>query len=124
MSLRLRTLTTSLSKSLLDVAKIIKDIVKKTDSVDVDIVVGEQDVDSTNKDKITSDSQVQIIVKKTDVVVGEEETVVKTVEEVTGVTGVIAGTVTETIVKDKDTVSAIDTIVKESDSVDVEVVVA
>ncbi|KAG1571788.1 hypothetical protein G6F47_013643 [Rhizopus delemar] len=61
---------------------------------------------------------------KTDVVVGEEETVVKTVEEVTGVTGVIAGTVTETIVKDKDTVSAIDTIVKESDSVDVEVVVA
>ncbi|KAG1447989.1 hypothetical protein G6F46_011376 [Rhizopus delemar] len=60
---------------------------------------------------------------KTDVVVGEEETVVKTVEEVTGVTGVIAGTVTETIVKDKDTVSAIDTIVKESDSVDVEVVV-
>ncbi|KAG0972652.1 hypothetical protein G6F63_014363 [Rhizopus arrhizus] len=67
-----------------DVAKIIKDIVKKTDSVDIDIVVGEQDVDSTNKDKITSDSQVQIIVKKTDVVVGEEETIVKTVEEVTG----------------------------------------
>jgi hypothetical protein len=105
-----------------DVAKIIKDIVKKTDSVDIDIVVGEQDTDSTNKDKTTSDSQVQIIVKKTDVVVGEEETIVKTVEEVTGVTGVIAGTVTETIVKDKDTVSAIDTIVKESDSVNIEVI--
>ncbi|EIE85897.1 hypothetical protein RO3G_10607 [Rhizopus delemar RA 99-880] len=123
-----------------ETATVVDTIVKKSESVDVDVIVGEQEVDTITKDKTTSDSHIDVIVKETKQVVDDKKTVVddkKTVVDVsetevigeevtvidtTEVTGVISGTVTETIVKDKDTVSAIDTIVKDSDYITVEVI--
>ncbi|ORE00794.1 hypothetical protein BCV72DRAFT_98213, partial [Rhizopus microsporus var. microsporus] len=75
----------------------------------------------------TSGSQIDVIVKESDVIVGEKGTVIKT-EEATEVSkvetagGVIAGTVTEAIVKDKDVASTIGAIVKNTESVTVEVI--
>ncbi|KAG1393420.1 hypothetical protein G6F60_011506 [Rhizopus arrhizus] len=99
---------------------VVEDIVKKTESIDVDVIVGEQEVDIVTKDKTTSDSHIDVIVKETKQVVDDKKTVVDVSE--TESSGVIAGAVTEAIVNDKKVASAVESIVTDAESVIVEII--
>ncbi|KAG1144729.1 hypothetical protein G6F37_012254 [Rhizopus arrhizus] len=103
----------SLILSLLETATVVEDIVKKTDTVDVDVIVGEQEVDVVTKDKTISDSHIDVVVKETKQVVDNKKT---------ESSGVIAGAVTEAIVNDEKVASAVESIITDAESVTVEII--
>ncbi|KAG1136106.1 hypothetical protein G6F38_012303 [Rhizopus arrhizus] len=96
-----------------ETATVVEDIVKKTDTVDVDVIVGEQEVDVVTKDKTISDSHIDVVVKETKQVVDNKKT---------ESSGVIAGAVTEAIVNDEKVASAVESIITDAESVTVEII--
>ncbi|KAG1155332.1 hypothetical protein G6F37_008636 [Rhizopus arrhizus] len=92
-------------------------IISKSDSVD--ITVTETDATLVSSDnKVSVDTKVDVIVKETDETVKQEVNI----GSETIPTSVVAGTLVAGIVSDKDTVDIIETTIKGSDKVNVEVI--
>ncbi|RCH81173.1 hypothetical protein CU098_000495, partial [Rhizopus stolonifer] len=82
-----------------DVTAVLESIVEANEGVAINIIVGEQDVDTTAKD------QIFVIVKKTDVLVEEDKPTVKTIEEISTVTEIFSNNkeTKKVVIDDKET---------------------
>ncbi|RCI06379.1 hypothetical protein CU098_001837, partial [Rhizopus stolonifer] len=109
-----------------EITTVVESIVETSESVPVQVFVDNKDSKPT--------TQINVVVKETEELTVRDKEATKpvteatevtkevTVVETTEVTGVIADTVTEILVADKETVSAIEDVVKEAKYVTVEVV--
>ncbi|ORE12411.1 hypothetical protein BCV71DRAFT_240151, partial [Rhizopus microsporus] len=112
-----------------EVSTAVDTIVKESDSVTVEVIAGDKKrdivVDTVDIQQTIENVDVNVHKSTSDVV--EEATEEKTVSDVTLdketiTTGTIAGVVSKAIIEDKEISSAVETLVKESGSVAVEVV--